>query len=464
MDHGYFHDRISAWLDGELPPYEAQVVGEHLETCEECQALLARLKQVDDLVDKHSQLDGDDDYWETMAQKIEAKIGLEEEEVVTDIRPKQRSGLFWKIAAAAASIAVLAFVGLHQDDIFKQKDHESTAGAAMRVDTASPQEWLRNDSAEVAHAEQSATGHEPAEPTIEEQEGQAPVNQFADKESEQAPAVPTTPPPPAPKKTAPTETRSEAATTESDQAVAANEVSPTPQRVAPPPTAAAEQPAETLDEQLRMPGPIVIDTDHKDLGKTIKVKGDETKLRQYADSVARLKDNAAKPKDTLPRTVDELLQDVKGVVTNTSGETFRRGDSLSRLGNLSLDRDSRSDLGATASELAPMRAETPALDLQGWIKRRDSLETLWADLESQHGKLSIPKGRKEGALSDEGLIERELLEAYYNVALLAGSDHQEAFDRSVDSLRAYTKRPDVRYREIAQGYLDRLVPDSLEQR
>jgi len=44
-EHGYFEERISAYLDGELTPQEYEAVEHHLETCPECQWELETLRQ-----------------------------------------------------------------------------------------------------------------------------------------------------------------------------------------------------------------------------------------------------------------------------------------------------------------------------------------------------------------------------------------------------------------------------------
>jgi hypothetical protein len=120
MDHSYFKDRISAFKDGGLPPYEQAAIEEHLNECEDCRMALVKLEQLDKLAEDHSQLDGKE-YWEQLAQKIEHGIGIDDTNV-TDVRPaKGGYGLRWKWLAAAASVAILTFIGLHQTDIFREK-------------------------------------------------------------------------------------------------------------------------------------------------------------------------------------------------------------------------------------------------------------------------------------------------------------------------------------------------------
>jgi anti-sigma factor RsiW len=44
-EHGYFEERLSAYLDGELTPREVEAVEHHLETCPECQWDLETIRQ-----------------------------------------------------------------------------------------------------------------------------------------------------------------------------------------------------------------------------------------------------------------------------------------------------------------------------------------------------------------------------------------------------------------------------------
>ncbi len=115
MDHSYFIDRLSAYHDRDLPPYELEVVREHLESCEECRKQLEKYQQLDEMIEKKSRLD-ESDYWEKSASKIEQALGSTATEVV-DIKPTKSFGMVWKLAAVAASIAALTFISLHRSDI-----------------------------------------------------------------------------------------------------------------------------------------------------------------------------------------------------------------------------------------------------------------------------------------------------------------------------------------------------------
>lgn len=134
MDHGYFLDRVSAYHDKDLPPQELALMEEHLRTCADCQALLKKFEQLDALVDQKAELAGSG-YWEQAARKIEQRIASPQKTTVTDIRPKRSFALGWKLMAAAASLVLLGYIGMHKDDIFGPVKQELSV-PSVNQDTA----------------------------------------------------------------------------------------------------------------------------------------------------------------------------------------------------------------------------------------------------------------------------------------------------------------------------------------
>ena len=97
------------------------MLGEHIASCPECQKLLAELEQLDQVVADRIELGGSKAYWEQSAQKIEERLGfVEKTEITPIVRPSWDKSLGWKLTAVAASVAVLVFIGINKDDIFKQ--------------------------------------------------------------------------------------------------------------------------------------------------------------------------------------------------------------------------------------------------------------------------------------------------------------------------------------------------------
>ncbi len=122
MNHSYFQDRLSAYADQELTPEEQAAVAEHVRGCAECTRRLQELSRLSELVGRHSNLD-ESAYWAQAARKIEDRLAEGATEVV-DLaaeRSRRRSGIWWKFPAAAASVLILGYIGLHQSDIFRDE-------------------------------------------------------------------------------------------------------------------------------------------------------------------------------------------------------------------------------------------------------------------------------------------------------------------------------------------------------
>ncbi len=125
MNHEYFRDRVSAYFDKSLPPQEQLAMEQHVADCPECQALLEKFSKLDQLVQQKGDLSGGD-YWEQAAQRIEKRLGKQEQTNVTDIsRGRWYSGMKWKIAAVAASAILLIYVGYHEHEIYRPRPLEA---------------------------------------------------------------------------------------------------------------------------------------------------------------------------------------------------------------------------------------------------------------------------------------------------------------------------------------------------
>jgi hypothetical protein len=127
MDHSYYKERISAYADNALPPYEQMAVQEHLESCPECRVALEKFLKLTIWIDSEANLGGDE-YFELQAQKIEARLGLVETEV-TPVGKKTWRGLGWKLTTVAASIALVGIVVYLSKDTVLQKSEPPVMNA-----------------------------------------------------------------------------------------------------------------------------------------------------------------------------------------------------------------------------------------------------------------------------------------------------------------------------------------------
>jgi len=137
MDHGYFKNLLSGYLDGELTDEQQVAIRQHLQECDVCSSELSRLRKLDELVQKHSQLDGRD-YWEESAQKIERTLGIASTEVTDMKKEKTRRGLGWgwRLTGIAASVLIVGYIGWHQSDTFR--DEVTIPPASRQSEMVSP--------------------------------------------------------------------------------------------------------------------------------------------------------------------------------------------------------------------------------------------------------------------------------------------------------------------------------------
>ena len=410
MDHSYYRDKISAYVDKELSPQEREIIQQHISECQECRNLLAELEKLDRFVQQRSQLAGEE-YWEQSAQKIEQRLGFTGETKVTDITPSRWKGLVPKLAAVAASIAVLGFIALYERDISKQ-----ISPPAMKA-TEAPQvdfDIKRPPTADKGFSEMSAPGEMEAEETPVSVEKPAKKRGEVELGAEKA-AVSVKP-----AAITPTDERkAELLQTVADKA----EIPPV---------------QETVNEMPRKVEGVVA-------GQSAQVTGTlgTGKLDYYSKgtetvSVAR--------KDELVISAEELSHPTKPEVSKESRESFKLEAPVA----VSMAKT----VSVVDSDLVLPEDWLRDSGLEQWRHRRDSLQTLYAELTSPHRALSEAKSRqREGRLSIEE-VEGQLLYSYYQIAKLTQDESERA--AAVSYLTDYAQKDESRWKNLALRYLEEL--------
>ncbi len=109
---GKFEKRLSAYLDGQLPPDEMAEMAAHLEMCPHCSALLDKMQRLDDLA-AGMEPDFDDALMDDLSRRI--ADGLEQTDGIPErprtLRRAEVVPVWYRYAVVAASIAIVMFVG-----------------------------------------------------------------------------------------------------------------------------------------------------------------------------------------------------------------------------------------------------------------------------------------------------------------------------------------------------------------
>lgn len=413
MDDAYYRDRLSAYADNQLPLDERQAVDEHLKQNAESRRMLEEIMRFKQFADEHGGLD-ETDYFEQNARAIEQRLGLVADTPITDIGKPRFSGLGWKIAAAAASIAVLTFIGLNSDDI---RHMLSSPGDQARL-SETPQPAQATDQArhfreQVAdHQDTSATTATQNDYKIEAELHSAPI----DEGSRDADAGETAMVPPASE-----------------------------------PRSTAEKELALQDAEEVRASRIAVDSDRK------RPAAAAPKLERVPENKESLPDlRAAKEKErtlTTEESSNKPLDQLRQAAKTLSGTSDWK--ALPGVQSLAESSKPAADIGTVESK--------QSMDV--WRARRDSLLPLYlamtgdTTVAGRHVTEAVTKGRLdigEFSLPD---IERELVDCWYHIARYSSSAHEQRDART--SLERYSERRAAHYSDVARQKLSQL--DSLGQ-
>ncbi len=108
----HWMERLSEYLDGELPAEERAALEAHVETCEECAAALADLRAVVQRARSLPDRPPAEDLWPGIAARLTARAGAGSDDVVLDMaaaraRPSRRRLTFTVPQLVAAGIALM---------------------------------------------------------------------------------------------------------------------------------------------------------------------------------------------------------------------------------------------------------------------------------------------------------------------------------------------------------------------
>lgn len=442
MDEQYFRDLLSAYIDNELTPEERAMIEDHLRDNPESRRLLEKLRQVDRLVDEHSQLGGDE-YWERSARAIEERLGIADTEI-TDVKKitRVRSGMTWKLVGSIAAIIVLAFIGLHQSDILDEATDSVGIDKTMSRDSAGNKGVYREiegdsdigrsvDETDIEQRDRAVDGARELQESIGPESGQSRnestdlpgnissgyVSPSGESPSESpVPPVQYSAPAPAPsvEPGEPSQVEEEVATPESSENV---------------PKSAVDRSASKFQRQSSGAG----ETATGDADSNYKAEA-QTRITTRSDHPATA---------TVQPTEDSRLFDAEGAEQLMAEELTRwqsTRDSLIAM----MGTGEYAAAESAEKDSSPSRA--PGVDLRpqssGFVKKSGEDD-------------SLSKARDEKSKVSPSRYRPHLLEAWYNVCRLTSDSTERA--NGMKYLRTEALRKGSPQARLAQSYLDKLT-------
>ena len=113
MDCDKVKKLLSRFIDDQLGAEDRAAVEKHLESCPDCTAYYEQLLALGRMADDFD-LGGDESYWEEQKDAVLDRIEKLESDKVVPVTKRSYRGLIYKVAAVAASIALIAYVSIYE--------------------------------------------------------------------------------------------------------------------------------------------------------------------------------------------------------------------------------------------------------------------------------------------------------------------------------------------------------------
>jgi hypothetical protein len=160
---------ISRYLDGQLDETEKAEAEKLIAELPEYAEYYHRLKELENQIDSFDP-GGDDEFWSNQKDSVLNKISEAEKEKVVDIRPEKSRGMMYKLAAVAASIALVAFISIYesQEESSIKGPFDKPETAMLKKDTTRPvlmslRPEVKTETSEIADEDASPVVPSPGE-------------------------------------------------------------------------------------------------------------------------------------------------------------------------------------------------------------------------------------------------------------------------------------------------------------
>jgi len=133
MDCEKIKELLSRYIDHQLDADDRGAVEKHLESCPDCTAHYEKLLALGRMADEFD-VEADDAYWEGQKDAVIDRIEQVEAEKIVPMAKRGYRNVFYKLAAVAATVALIAYVSI---DV--SKEIETTRGVFQHDESMAPQ-------------------------------------------------------------------------------------------------------------------------------------------------------------------------------------------------------------------------------------------------------------------------------------------------------------------------------------
>lgn len=139
---------ISRYIDDQLSEAERERVEKHLRSCRDCSEYYSHLQELQKAADD-LEIGGDENYWTRQKDSIIERISEIESTGITPVPSRYSRSAFYKLAAVAAAIALVAYVSIFESKYIKPIqsifEKKKTAFQSISPDTSSKPPFAKPD-------------------------------------------------------------------------------------------------------------------------------------------------------------------------------------------------------------------------------------------------------------------------------------------------------------------------------
>ncbi len=185
--HPYTFDQLQSFVDGTLDQAISGQIGQHLASCAECRAAVAKLRSLETKAAQACSADAPEKYFETFGSRVSARIAARKAAA-----PARRAWFaWWGLVPAAAAAVLVLLIALNPEHSLRQQALEGERGE--QADQTAPVAVSPPETSRPAVQRQAETPWEDKASAKKERQAKPGASMAAAARDEVAPPAPAAP-------------------------------------------------------------------------------------------------------------------------------------------------------------------------------------------------------------------------------------------------------------------------------